>query len=114
MDNEIVDLKARIFCQQQTLPIVTYIQYELRAGTSHEVRIFMKMLYSGPCEWAEGLKFDPFYDDRNSIGIMMDVRWPKEIQNYDALIQWMQIHVPSQCIAIDSQEADVMWNKMTV
>ena len=73
----------------------------------------MKMLYSGPCKWAEGLLFDPYYDDRNAIAIMIDVAWPRDQRLFEKLVKWIQSHVPSYSKEITTNEAVTLWNNMT-
>jgi len=74
----------------------------------------MRMLYSGPVKWAEGLSFNPYFNDLNTIAIMIDTSFKKDQEDYADLIQWMEARIPSSCLPIESKDADILWNNMTM
>ena len=72
------------------------------------------MLYSGPCDWAEGLLFDPFYEDHNAIALTLDVIWPADQEAYRQLISWIKTNVPGNCEQLNSVQASQLWDEMTM
>jgi len=74
----------------------------------------MKMSYSGPVDWAEGTSFNPVYDDRNDIAVALYVSFKNEQEDYEDLIQWMKGNLPTGCTIISSEDADMLWDNLSM
>jgi len=89
-------------------------KYETMQRPGDGIRIFFKIMYSGPVSWAQGTPFDPYYDDLNNIAIKIDTSFKTDQDNFEDLIQWIQNNVPTKCENITNVEADIMWNNLTM
>lgn|SRR5215510_4128243 len=113
MDSEIYDVKVSSFSINNHANNCI-LQYENILAPSNGVRIFMKMLYSGPIDWAEGTSFDPYYNDRNDIAVALHVGFKNEQEDFEDLIQWMKGNVPTECAVITAEDADILWNNLSM
>ena len=113
MDSEIYDVKVSSF-SINNYANNCILQYENILAPSNGVWIFMKMLYSGPIDWAEGTSFDPYYSDRNNITFTLCIDFKNKQEDFKDLIQWMKGNVPTECAESTTEDADILWNNLSM
>lgn len=85
------------------------IQYQSPETVSDKGYIFFRMFVSRPLPWSVGTKYNPYYDDANQVGILVDIMEDVDREIYEDLIRWIDGNIPTEAKSLSSRTAIAQW-----
>jgi hypothetical protein len=74
----------------------------------------MKIMHTCPLLWAMGMNFDPYFEDANQIAIQIDIGEDEDWETYQNVVAWLYMIVPLGGNDLNDEEAQFLWNNMTL